>query len=542
MITDRGTGSDTPKGQIPQGDGKPEWASRWSIPTVAASILDAAAEPLDGVTAYPTRYVPSRVLVSTLRDVDETIAMLMKIADTLGWVLSRDESFVTTRIAESEAARAARRRRVPWASGELGLARLVITAEDAAQRAPDSWVLLQRSRREWGIEAAQGIGLDHVLSISSPFGMTPFGMTPFGMTGAVNPIASYGHPGSGGLQPVAFIGEAPQRTDDKQFRGRRPVIGSLDTGCGAHPWLDAVVRTSVNIDGTPIGLVDPSTDPEVWGDQFGPLDGALDQVAGHGTFIAGVLRQAAPDADIVAWRIAASDGTAHESDVVNALTGIAELARRHAHGEPEGLPLDVLSLSMGYYHETPMDDLLIDKTLPELLAVMGRCGTIVVCSAGNDATARPMFPAAFGPWADGGGPCIQDPEATPIVSVGALNPNRSTVALFSNTGPWVRVYERGASIVSTIPVFETGGMPTGRTVAYGLDRDSIDPDDYRGGFAVWSGTSFAAPLVAGELAAQLDGELLAAPDRPTGRAVDYARKAVDHARRVIEKVTALVPQ
>ncbi|WP_309619300.1 S8 family serine peptidase [Salinibacterium sp.] len=540
MTTDRGTGSSNPKG-----DSRPEWASRWSFPPVAASVLDATVEPVDGITAYPTRYVPSRLLVSTLRDVDEAIAVLTKIADTLGWVLSRDEGFVTTRIAESEAAGAARRRRLPWASGQLGLARLILTASSVAQQAPDSWVLLQRARREWGIGALQGIGLDHVISISSPFGMTPFGMTPFGMTpfgmtpfgmtGAVNPIASYGYPGSGGLQPVAFVGEAPRRTLDKEYRGRRPVIGTLDTGCGAHPWLDAIVRTRVDIDGVPIGLVDPSTDPEIWGDQFGPLDGALDQVAGHGTFIAGVLRQAAPDADIVAWRVAASDGTAHESDVVNALTGIAELVRRHANGEPEGLPLDVLSLSMGYYHETPTDDRLLDQTLQELLAVMGRCGTIVVCSAGNDATARPMFPAAFGPWVDGSGPCVQDPDATSIVSVGALNPNRSTVALFSNTGPWVRVYERGVSVVSTIPVFEAGSMPAGRTVAYGLDRDSIDPDDYRGGFAVWSGTSFASPLVAGRLAAQLDGTLLAAANRSAAEVVNYSWKA-------IEKVTALVRQ
>jgi subtilisin family serine protease len=34
-------------------------------------------------------------------------------------------------------------------------------------------------------------------------------------------------------------------------------------------------------------------------------------------------------------------------------------------------------------------------------------------------------------------------------------------------------------------------------------RATIDPDDFRGGFGTWSGTSFAAPILAGEIAQQL---------------------------------------
>ena len=33
-----------------------------------------------------------------------------------------------------------------------------------------------------------------------------------------------------------------------------------------------------------------------------------------------------------------------------------------------------------------------------------------------------------------------------------------------------------------------------------LPRGTIDPDDYSSGFAAWSGTSFAAPVLAGEVA------------------------------------------
>ena len=33
-----------------------------------------------------------------------------------------------------------------------------------------------------------------------------------------------------------------------------------------------------------------------------------------------------------------------------------------------------------------------------------------------------------------------------------------------------------------------------------MRRETIDPDDFTGGFALWSGTSFAAPYVAARLA------------------------------------------
>src|SRR5690606_10123757 len=199
-------------------------------------------------------------------------------------------------------------------------------------------------------------------------------------------------------------------------------------------------------------------------------------------------------------------------------TGIANLVIRHAVGKPDGLPIDVLSLSMGYYHETPYDA-LFDPTMYEILASMGRCGTVVVVSAGNDATNRPMFPAAFAPWdpartrpGDVDPLPERDPDAVPIVAVGALNP-AGTDALFSNDGPWVRARERGAAVVGTMPAFSGGAEPLARTVHAGRQRETIDPDDFRGGFAVWSGTSFAAPVTAGRVAHRLLGQVTeAVPD------------------------------
>jgi subtilisin family serine protease len=117
----------------------------------------------------------------------------------------------------------------------------------------------------------------------------------------------------------------------------------------------------------------------------------------------------------------------------------------------------------------------------------------------------------------------------PVVSVGALNPNNRTDALFSNTGGWVKVYRRGAAVLSTFPVTFKGGLePTARTVVRYRMRETIDPDDFSGGFGLWSGTSFAAPIAAGELAGALVGKLEVdgAVEEPA-TAVNTARAAID---------------
>jgi serine protease len=121
-----------------------------------------------------------------------------------------------------------------------------------------------------------------------------------------------------------------------------------------------------------------------------------------------------------------------------------------------------------------------------------------------------------------------------VVSVGALNPN-GTDAMFSNTGPWVRVYDLGASVMSTIPAFHGGFEPIARTEAFQRKREAPDPDDYASQFALWSGTSFSAPLFAGRLAARLIGET-SPLGSPTSR-----DKAVARAWAAVEEMTDLTP-
>jgi serine protease len=148
----------------------------------------------------------------------------------------------------------------------------------------------------------------------------------------------------------------------------------------------------------------------------------------------------------------------------------------------------------------------------------------VVASAGNDATNRPCYPAAFS----------LDPDEqswAPVISVGAQNPS-GTQALFSNTGRWVDTWVCGAAVVSTMPEFDAGATPLARRQAAGSTqaRETLDPDDFLGGFGVWSGTSFAAPIVAGRIAAALieSVSLRTGDDR-----IAAARDAVDRVRAAI---------
>jgi hypothetical protein len=102
----------------------------------------------------------------------------------------------------------------------------------------------------------------------------------------------------------------------------RPVVAVLDIGCGNHPWLTGdpnvagshgvVTRDGQDPDGgvaERIGLP-TQPDPEDTGDLTGPLDGIIDAVSGHGTFICGLVHQICPDADLLSIRVIHSDGRA----------------------------------------------------------------------------------------------------------------------------------------------------------------------------------------------------------------------------------------
>jgi hypothetical protein len=346
--------------------------------------------------------------------------------------------------------------------------------------------------------------------------------------------SSYVSAPSGGPVPVslAVIPAVPAARDAKGF-DRRPVVAVLDTGIGEHPWfavpagtdlrdqyvrvLDDVQDAIKNSSALSGRVLDSARDEPVISD---PLCGEVDRHVGHGTFITGIIRQAAPDVQVGVARVLHSDGVAYEGDVLAALWALVDRVRGARAPGMQDQMVDVLSLQLGYYDETPAAR-VYTPMIAAVIRALTDLGVLVVASAGNESTSRPLFPAALA-------------ATQPVLSVGALNPD-GTKALFSNQGSWVRAWATGASVVSTFPV-DTRGSWSSPLVVPGLDRSMLDPDDFRAGFAVWHGTSFAAPLAAAHLAAGLADAARKDPKRLRLGDVSESRMR-ERAKQVLKKWT-----
>jgi len=354
----------------------------------------------------------------------------------------------------------------------------------------------------------RSITLEHLL-----FGMESYLGTP----GAYGPSGLSVTPGGGswdvGRIPVVWSGTAPYRG---WYKGRRPVVAVLDSGIAEHPWLDVspsgtqpdgfiavdqAIQQAIRqnrLDLIASGLAD--TERQVINDEWDrpvvseTLADRVDTHIGHGTFIAGLVRQIAPEAQVLAIRVMHGDGVVYEGDLLVALNGILERVKAAHRGDKEK-HVDVVSLSLGHY-PSGLGDAPITNVIDQLLDE----GVVVCAAAGNDSTTRPFLPAALAARPPSG-------SGQQVISVGALNPNQ-TKALFSNDSySWVRCWAPGAALVSTFPLQIQGiataafGRPAWSSPPLPRRRETQDLDDFSSGFAIWSGTSFAAPQVAAAAAA-----------------------------------------
>ena len=375
--------------------------------------------------------------------------------------------------------------------------RVTLRAAGDTPAAPDAWSVLQGFRSAVGDrpELRGQVSLDHLLFAHPHVGGGPKTATGGGSNPFYGGVDEYVWPGTGGRAPVAWVGGAPHRRT--ALPHRRPVIAILDTGVGEHPWFpDAVITRGLSVNGETVGIDDPATAPDVTGVIDDPYQGLLDSDSGHATFIAGLIRQHCPDADLISIRIMDSDGAVPESVLLEALGALAvRQYQAQSAGDSAGPSIDLVSLSLGYYHEQPHDSSL-DPKLYSPLHALGRAGVVVVASAGNDATDRPMLPAAFTPHATGYVTGF-DPDCVPVLSVGAQNPNGTVGAVQQHRrlGPGLPPRCGPGQHLSGRPSTPHGSRRRGTRPKARSARRST-PTTTRGGFGTWSGTSFAAPVLA----------------------------------------------
>lgn len=225
---------------------------------------------------------------------------------------------------------------------------------------------------------------------------------------------------------------------------RRGVrVGVLDTAIAAHPWLSGG-----------------------WVAEAGhvlPSGVSHHAVAGHATFIAGLVLREAPGCVVVARRVLSDSG---DADCWSVAQEIVECGR-------DGL--DVLNLSLFCHTEDGEAPLLLSRAVDRLPTE-----TMVVAAAGNYGDdggrlvdpRRPAWPAAL----DG------------VVAVGAVDDAGRTAPSSPAGVPWVDVVAAGVDCVST---YVSGSVT--------FDDGSTDSFD---GLARWSGTSFAAASLSGAIAAR----------------------------------------
>jgi subtilisin family serine protease len=266
--------------------------------------------------------------------------------------------------------------------------------------------------------------------------------------------------GSGDLpSPRPPLSELPA---GENLPGTGVRVGVLDTGIMEQPWFGD--RWSPAAGRGPQEVADrPGSGPTL---PFG---------CGHGTFVAGIVLQHAPGADLVVDRVDSADGCIDDVELHERLAALLT-----------GDDLDVLNLSLGGY---TVDNMPLPLTCDVLTdALDRRPELVVVASAGNEAHDRPLWPAAL----------------RRVVGVGAVDAGGGRWSL-SNFGEWVDAWSLGDELPGPFLQWPPGPPPeTGDLQPGPRDPHAVGQFGQRfEGWAAWSGTSFAAARVSGAVAAEL---------------------------------------
>ena len=277
----------------------------------------------------------------------------------------------------------------------------------------------------------------------------------------------------------AAVGPAPTTVDgdDQAFReaGSRSPLGEVIVAV-----IDTGIAEATREDGrlNEVSRSQESIDPL---DAFpSPGNGFLDFAAGHGTFAAGIVRLVDPEAQIKVYTALDSDGFATENDVACAMI---QAVKDGAH---------VLNLSLGMHTVDNTPSVALELALvviDEIATSQGRDLPAIVASAGNYGDTELVWPAAF---------------TERVISVAGLTAELEPAA-WSSHGEWITCSCVGEGIVSTF-------VPGDEDPTFSDHHPEFpSPDHYPLGdtgdaWAVWTGTSFAAPQIAGAISRKMREE------------------------------------
>ncbi|HST65763.1 MAG TPA: S8/S53 family peptidase [Mycobacteriales bacterium] len=268
---------------------------------------------------------------------------------------------------------------------------------------------------------------------------------PHSTLGGRQPMGAVDNPVRAGLTEAEAVFLDRGQPADPGF-----VVGMIDTGVVAHPFLDGHTR--------PLGPGD--TDPMPVGEL----------AAGHGTVVAGRILLEAPTATVVVRAALRPPYRAAGQD-----TDAAVAAAIRDFAAVDGLL--VLNLSFAGSWTERSEPAGIAAALTELLAA--RPQLLVVAATANRWTDAPSWPAAFGEEFDRVVP-VGAVDETIVLEDPGLGP---PPAAFASRWPGIGVRAGGVRVLGPSP-FGTGG------------------------WVRWSGTSLAAATVTGILAQALhEGEL-----------------------------------
>jgi hypothetical protein len=237
-------------------------------------------------------------------------------------------------------------------------------------------------------------------------------------------------------------------------RGAGVIVAVIDTGIdrnhpdiAQHIWTDPGEIPNDGIDNDGDGLVD---DFEGWdfvtgtGDTMDRMMNNQNSVAGHGTFIAGLIALIAPEAKIMPVRAFTPEGISDAFTVASAIKYATDHKAR------------VINFSFG----TPDES----EVMHDAIRYARARGVLLVAAVGNENKSNDVLPQFPANWNQ------------EVMGVAALDSDNRKAG-FSNFGSSVSVSAPGVSLISIFP------------------ESTSDPD-----YAMWSGTSFAAPLASAEAA------------------------------------------